>query len=167
MGVIHDIHSARRLMGREIADAYVRWIPMDPTRDDTCRLLTVSCAFDDGALGLIDINIEASYGYAVSVEVVGTTGTVTSAHPSRRSLRAASEERHDIARDPVERFGPAYRVEIEEWARSVLDGTAAGSSAWDGYASVAVADACMASIASGRPERVELPPRPPLYERPG
>ena len=39
------------------------------------------------------------------------------------------------------------------------------SSAWDGYASMVVADACIESAQSGRPAEAHLPERPPLYEQ--
>ena len=41
--------------------------------------------------------------------------------------------------------------------------------AWDGYASLVVAEACIASIRSGKPEAVSVREKPGLYgtKRPG
>ena len=161
--LIHDIHSARWLMGQEIASVYVRCIPREAGRDDTCRLLTVSCTFANGALGLIDVNVEAGYGYFVSAQVVGTTGTVTTAQPYRSTLLSELESRQAIAPGFRDRFDEAYLVELEVWVRSLLAGEPVGPSTWDGYAALAVADACRRSVASGQPETVDLVERFGLY----
>ena len=47
--------------------------------------------------------------------------------------------------------------------RGLRNGAACGPSAWDGYAASVVADACLESLASGRPAGVHLAPRPGLY----
>ena len=48
--------------------------------------------------------------------------------------------------------------------RAVGSGHADGQpDAWDGYAANAVADACLASLASGERADVALAQRPPLY----
>lgn len=156
MGLIHDFHSARVLMGCEIADVFARFIPMDPGSGDTCRLITVSCAFDDGTLGLMDINIEGRYGYEVSVEVVGSLGTARSLPPARAALKLDGEERHDMTTDGMARYATAYLAEAQAWVDSIRRGEPAGPGAWDGYVSVAVADACRASLAGGRSVPVSL-----------
>ena len=161
--IIHDIHSARFLVQREIATVYVTTLPAEPGNVETCRLLTVSCIFDDGALGLMDVNIEAGYGYAVSAEVIGTEGTVTTADPHRLAIRSQLERHQDITPNFLERFGYAYLAELEAWLSSVRTGAPVGPSSWDGYAAVAVAEACRESVASGRPVTVKLSDRFGLY----
>jgi len=161
--IIHDIHSARLLMQQEIATVYVATLPAEPGNVESCRLLTLSCTFADGALGLMDVNIEAGYGYAVSAEVVGTEGTVTTDHPHRLSLRSPLERHEDITPNFRERFEYAYVAELDAWLSSVRTGDAVGPSSWDGYASLAVADACRRSVASGQPVNVKLSDRFGLY----
>ena len=161
--IIHDIHSARFLVQQEIATVYVTTVPAEPRNVETCRLLAVSCTFDDGALGLMDVNIEAGYGYAVSAEVIGTEGTVTTADPHRLAIRSQLERHQDITANFLERFGYAYLAELEAWVSSVRTGDPGGPSSWDGYASLAVAEACRESVASGRPADVRLSDRFGLY----
>ena len=57
----------------------------------------------------------------------------------------------------------AYVTEVREWIESVSTGTPTGSDAWDGYASLVVADACIASLRSGSPEKVAKLDPPALY----
>jgi myo-inositol 2-dehydrogenase/D-chiro-inositol 1-dehydrogenase len=154
--IIHDIHSARYLMGQEFDTVYVTSIPREPGQADTCRLLTISCTFADGAIGLMDVNIEAGYGYAVSAEVVGTRGTVATAHPRLVQMLADGERREEIAGGFRARFGEAYLAELDAWLQSVTTGKAVGPSSWDGYASLAVADACRESVRTGLPVKVEM-----------
>jgi myo-inositol 2-dehydrogenase/D-chiro-inositol 1-dehydrogenase len=161
--IIHDIHSARFLMQREISTVYVTTLPAEPGNVETCRLLTVSCRFDNGALGLMDVNIEAGYGYAVSAEVVGTEGTATTGDPHRLTVRSQLERHQDITANFRERFEYAYLAELDAWLSSVRTGDALGPSSWDGYASLAVADACRESVASGQPVSVKLSDRLDLY----
>jgi myo-inositol 2-dehydrogenase/D-chiro-inositol 1-dehydrogenase len=80
---------------------------------------------------------------------VGETGTV--AIPSA------------ISADYRGRFAQAYEDELRAWVAGVSNGGPPGPSAWDGYAASAVADACLRSLASGRPAAVELEARPELY----
>ena len=63
----------------------------------------------------------------------------------------------------LERFADAYRTELLDWVGAVANGGPTGPTAWDGYAASAVADACLESLASGRPAGVELAERPALY----
>jgi hypothetical protein len=46
---------------------------------------------------------------------------------------------------------------------SIEGGRPPAPDAWDGYASLVVAGACIASIRSGRPEAVSVPEKPALY----
>jgi myo-inositol 2-dehydrogenase/D-chiro-inositol 1-dehydrogenase len=161
--MIHDIHSARFLMGQEIATVYVTSLPAEPGREDTCRLVTLSCRFDDGALGLIDVNVEAAYGYSVSATVVGTQGTVVTADPVRAAVLSGFERHEDIPPDFPERFAEAYRAELDAWLASLQAGRAIGPSSWDGYASLVVAEACQRSVTSGQPAEVDMVERFGLF----
>jgi myo-inositol 2-dehydrogenase/D-chiro-inositol 1-dehydrogenase len=161
--IIHDIHSARWLMGQEIDTVFVKSIAHDAGNPDTCKLLTISCTFVNGALGLMDVNIEASYGYAVSAEVVGSAGTVTTAQPRSTVVLKDFGRHEEIAGGFGPRFGSAYLAELDAWLRSVQSGTPVGPSAWDGYASLAVADACSESLHTNKAVKVALRDRFGIY----
>jgi len=65
--------------------------------------------------------------------------------------------------DYRERFGGAYQRELTEWVDGVLRGEITGPSAWDGYATTAVAEAAVESQVKGGRVAVELAERPALY----
>ena len=69
-----------------------------------------------------------------------------------------------IENDWLERFHTAYVIEMQQWVESLHNGQPTGPDAWDGYASLVVADACIASIRSGSPEKVTKLEPPKLYK---
>jgi myo-inositol 2-dehydrogenase / D-chiro-inositol 1-dehydrogenase len=93
--------------------------------------------------------VNARYGYDIRCELVGETGTL--------------KLDEQVAPDFRARFATAYRLELDAWVRAVGNGGGDGPSAWDGYAANAVADACLASLASGATAPVQLAERPALY----
>lgn len=158
--MIHDFHSARFLTGREIVEVYARWVPLlagDPT---SVRVATVTCTFDDGAVGLIDVNAAAEFGYEVSAEVTGVLGTASTVSPSRAAVRVAGQCETDVTMSWQTRFAHAYELELDAWLASLVTGVPVGPGTWDGYAANAVADAACRSVVTGAPEQVHLRPRP-------
>jgi myo-inositol 2-dehydrogenase/D-chiro-inositol 1-dehydrogenase len=148
--VTHEIDIARWLTGQEVVGATV-FTPRATSRaaaglrDPQLVILETR----DGVLVDIEIFVNARYGYEICCELVGETGTV--AIPSA------------ISADYRGRFAQAYEDELRAWVAGVSNGGPPGPSAWDGYAASAVADACLRSLASGRPAAVELEARPELY----
>jgi len=65
----------------------------------------------------------------------------------------------------LDRFEPAYTIELQEWAESIGSGRPARPAACGGYASLVVAEACIASVRPGKPEGVSLPEKPVFYEQ--
>ncbi len=159
--LIHDIHSVRFLTGQEIVSVYVRNRYL---QDGTAHLITGNFGLEDGGVAAVDVNFEARFGYAVNAELVGTLGTASTVYPHTRTVFEGATTQRDVTMSFQDRFGAAYLAEAENWIQSVRRREPpAGPSAWDGYAASAVADACIRSIASGQPERVEMIPRPELY----
>jgi myo-inositol 2-dehydrogenase/D-chiro-inositol 1-dehydrogenase len=160
--MIHDFNSARFLLGREIVDVYSTWVPLDVAAD-RCQIVTVSATFDDGSLGLIDVNMQSGYGYTVSAEVVGTAGVATTAHPTGAVVLAGGRRSVDVPQSWAARFAPAYLGEMEAWVGSLHTGVPVGPGAWDGYAANAVADAAVASARHGTPVAVDMRERFGIY----
>lgn len=162
--IIHDIHSARFMMGAEISGAQVNWIPANPQKPRTCRLADVNLKFENGAIGTLEYNGDSGYGYEVQVEITGESGvasTVPCAGPIVRNSAGAAQA---IAPSWPQRFQRAYIDEIQDWIRSIIANEATGPSAWDGYMSLVVADACVRSTETGLPVAVPHMERPALYE---
>ena len=162
---VHDIHSIRWLSGKDVKSVFAQTVPADPARPETCRLLLVQMAMTDGTLATIEVNSESGYGYEVFVEAVGSSGSARTTSLTAPEVRSAGTAARAVEPDWLLRFDTAYGLEAQAWVRSLIDGVPTGPSAWDGYAAMAVADACIRSVASGRPEAVDLVERPALYDR--
>lgn len=163
--VVHDLHSARWLMDDEIATVFTSYVPSSPDQPETARIVLVQLQYRNGAIGQIECNVAADYGYEVDVKLTGETGTAET-----NSLRSAVVHQKNsrgqwVEEDWLQRFDVAYISEAREWIRSLQKGAPTGPSAWDGYVSMMVADACVASAKSGKPETVNVPETPSLYQR--
>jgi inositol 2-dehydrogenase len=163
---IHDYDAARFLLGREVVRVCAQGATLvhhhlTPLGDvDTCATVLT---FDDGALGIVEWNRCSAYGYDVRAEVQGTEG----------ALQIGSLRRHDVMRLDArgvlhdtppwfaERFGDAYRAQIEGFATAIRDGTFATPGVEDARRSLLVALTARESAQRGVP--VAVPELPPLH----
>jgi myo-inositol 2-dehydrogenase / D-chiro-inositol 1-dehydrogenase len=146
----HEFDVARWLTGEEIVGATVLTpratsLAANGMRDPQFLILET----EGGVIVDVEVFVNARYGYDIRCELVGETGTLM--------LEPA------VTPGFLERFADAYRHELIDWVDAVADGGPRGPTAWDGYAASAVADACLESLASGRPVDVRLAERPALY----
>jgi myo-inositol 2-dehydrogenase/D-chiro-inositol 1-dehydrogenase len=162
--VVHDIDVTRWLLGQEIAAATVfkarpSSLAPDGLQDPQMVLLETA----EGVLVDVESFVTCQFGYDIRYELVAESGTVAlGEHPG---VQVRSEGRHQgpVPADYKERFGGAYQRELTEWVAGVLRGEVTGPSAWDGYATTAVAEAAVESLAKGGRVAVELAGRPALY----
>lgn len=162
---VHDFHSARWLMADEIKEVMARNIPIAADRPDSCRMLLVQLAFEKGGLGTIEVNADSGYGYEVMVEITGENGLVTSGNASSPVIRGEGVRSARIAPDWLERFEQAYIDEIRAWSASLHEGRVIGPSAWDGYMSLAIAEATVRSVETGESAEIRNIDRPTIYPR--
>ena len=162
---VHDLHSARWLMGEEVVRVYASYVPYSLDRPDTARLLLIQLTFQSGAVGHIECNMEAGYGYEVDVKLTGETGSAETNALQSAVVRHANQRGQWIEQDWLQRFDAAYIHEARAWVNALLAGAPTGPSAWDGYVSMLVADACIASAKSGLPVDVEIPEMAGMYQR--
>jgi myo-inositol 2-dehydrogenase / D-chiro-inositol 1-dehydrogenase len=161
---IHDIDSARWFIEEEIEEVYVRGMNTAPKLgEDVWDLQLIQFSTTGGRMGSIETNVVAGYGYEVGVEVVGESGVVRSAPPSGAVVRRDYAASQRIEDGWLDRFHTAYAIEVQEWNSSLQNGEPTGPDAWDGYASLVVADACIASLRSGSPQKVAKLEVPALY----
>jgi myo-inositol 2-dehydrogenase/D-chiro-inositol 1-dehydrogenase len=162
--VIHEIDTARWLLGQEITA--VRVVPTRRSPNAAGDLLdpqVVLLETDAGVVVDIEVFVNCRYGYDVRCEVVGAAGTVALDSPGTGTLTRDGVRGLHIAADFRERFGPAYRAELQHWVDGVRAGATGGPSAWDGYAATVVAECCVESLSSGRRTTVAVADRPALY----
>ena len=115
-----------------------------------------------GAVVEIEAFVNASYGYEVRCEVVGSEGTVEmgdGAYLTRRADRAIG---HDVPELWLGRFEDAYRRQLQAWVDATQVGRTSGATAWDGLLATITANAAVAAITQG-PQVIDLPERPALY----
>ena len=160
---VHDIHSARWLMGDDVASVYTSHVVDVPEQPESTRLVLLQLTFRSGGLASLEVNLDSNYGYEVVVEVSGESGTLRTPSISSPILRKGGGATRAIEPNWLERFETAYRIEAEAWVRAARDGGATGPTAWDGYAAMRVAEAAERSLETGRAEAVPVEPRPALY----
>ena len=161
---IHDLDSARWMLDGEIEEVFVRGLDTTGSpAEGEFDLQLIQLSASGGRLGVIEVYVDAGYGYEVGVEVVGTRGTAYTAPPTGAVVRLARNYSQNVEADWLERFEIAYTVQLQRWIESQNNGHLNGPNAWDGYAALVVAEACIASIKSGNPEPVSQPEKPKLY----
>lgn len=161
--LIHDMHSARWMMGAEIRSVYVQWLPALADRPRSARFAIVQLAFENGAIGSLDWSGDSGYGYEVAVEITGETGTAATFSHSSPLLRQGGAISQAVTPDWPQRFSAAYIDEAQSWIDSIRGDEPAGPSAWDGYMSLVLAEACIRSTETGLPEGPVGIERPALY----
>jgi myo-inositol 2-dehydrogenase / D-chiro-inositol 1-dehydrogenase len=162
---IHDIDSARWFLEEEIEEVYLHGMNTAPKLgEDVWDVQLIQFSTSGGRMGTIETNVVSGYGYEVGVELVGEQGVVRSAPPAGAVVRRERAASQRIEDDWLERFHTAYVIEMQQWVESLVgNGSPTGPDAWDGYASLVVADACLASLRSGSPQKVAKLEPPALY----
>lgn len=162
--VVHDIDVTRWLLADEVVAASVfapRSSSLAPAglRDPQLVLLETAT----GVLVDVESFVGCQYGYDIRYELVGETGTASLGEQPGVQVRRQGAYHGPIPPSFRERFGAAYEAELRAWVRGALQGEISGPSAWDGYATTAVAEACVRAQAGGGRVAVELAARPALY----
>lgn len=166
---IHDYDAARFLLGREVVrvtaqGATLMHHHLTVLGDiDTCATTLV---FEGGALGLTEWNRCSPYGYDVRAEVIGTEGALQIGSVRRGDVTLLNESGATVETTPwfAERFGEAYRAEIEAFVDAVREGHAASPGIEDARRSLLVALTARASYERGVTR--EVPELPPLVRHP-
>jgi myo-inositol 2-dehydrogenase/D-chiro-inositol 1-dehydrogenase len=162
--VVHDIDVTRWLLGQEIVAATVykaRRSSLAPEGLQDPQMVLLETA--EGVLVDVESFVSCQFGYDIRYELVGETGTLSLGELSGVLVRQEGQYHGPIPADYRERFGGAYQSELQEWVDGVLQGQVTGPSAWDGYATTAVAEAAVESQSKGDRVAVELVDRPALY----
>ena len=123
---VHDIHSARWLMGDDVASVYTSHVVDVPEQPESTRLVLLQLTFRGGGLASIEVNLDSNYGYEVIVEVSGEKGTLRTPSLESPILRKGGGATRAVEADWLERFEVAYRIEAEAWVRAARAGGATG-----------------------------------------
>jgi myo-inositol 2-dehydrogenase/D-chiro-inositol 1-dehydrogenase len=163
---IHDIDSARWLLGQEITEVFVRGVRTHSSfNEETRDMLLLQMTLSGECLATAEVSVAVEYGYEVSAEIVGERGSVLSTEPNNVLVCSQGARFVAVPKDHLSRFQQAYILELTDWVHSVQTGQVfSGANAWDGYMSLLVTDACIHSLQSGAPVSVPTPSKPSLYQ---
>ncbi len=154
---VHEIDISRWLLGSEMVAAQV--FPAGPV-----GLLMIILHTTKGEVVSTEVNINGGYGYHVHAQIVGTKGTIEMTAPTHTVTNVAGSQGFGYPSGWIPRFAQAYRDQMQAWVAAIANGTVAGASAWDGYVTTAIAEQIVAAMTIDGATKIELPPRPALYE---
>lgn len=162
--VAHEVDATRWLLGHEItAVTVLRPTPSSGAPDGLRDPQFVVLETDGGALSDVEIFVNCGFGYQVQAEAVCERGTARIGDGHALVTHMAGRWGGTVAQDWTERFTQAYDDEVQAWVDATRRGVVTGPSAWDGYATTAVAEAAVESLTKGGRVAVELVERPALY----
>ena len=159
--LIHDFDTLRFLNpGAQAVDVFaVADALVEPAWRDRGLLDTavVTVRFDNGAIGTAEACFEASYGYDVRAEVLGSGGMIAMGDGRRTGMTFAGAGGRvvETARGDQELFAAAYTAELAAFAESIRTGAEPTVTGEDARAALEIALAAAESVRTGRPVRVE------------
>lgn len=154
---IHDFDMARYLMASEVDEIYVVGAArVDPKIGEIGDLDTViiTLRFANGAIGTIDNNRKAVYGYDQRVEVFGSKGMVAACNPTLDTHVYSNQEGIHSALPLhffLERYSTSYVIEMREFIECVQNNTPPPISGMDGRIPIVMGLAAKKSYQENRP----------------
>jgi myo-inositol 2-dehydrogenase/D-chiro-inositol 1-dehydrogenase len=167
--VVHEVDAARFLLGEEITSVQViRGVPTSIAPAGTSDPMLVVFETESGRIVTDEIYARTQVGYEVRTEVVGERGSALIGLDQNLQVKT-SDGRWGGQLSPsfVERFGAAYDAELQHWVDAARTGSIDGPGAWDGYAAVAVCEAGVEAVRTGKKVTVTMDPRPVVEPDPG
>ena len=146
---VHSFDLLRHLTGREAlrVSAHMGRVTTRETEDN----FAAAVEMEGGLLALVG-GSRATGGRSGAIELAGRDGQLVGDHVHGHAARLAGTSRIAL---PVEASVPTVLATLVEFAAALTSGRAPAVTLADGAASVALAEACYRSAASGRPELVE------------
>jgi predicted dehydrogenase len=112
----------------------------------------VNLRYASGAIGNVELSRNAFYGYDIRTEVLGSEGGVVIGGYQHTPvlLLTRSGAQHDITPYLMERFGPAYRSQIEHFVDCVQHGRRPDVGGADALAAFEIALAATRAYQTGQ-----------------
>lgn len=155
---IHDIDLARWYMGEVATVQAIGGLLAYPELGAVGDIdnAVISLVFESGRLGVIDITRNGIYGYDISMELLGTKGTLRAGYLRETPLTVMTKTgvTHDTVPYFMQRFADAYTAQLENFARNVLHDREPPVTIDDGVEALRVAVAATRAQQLG--ERVDL-----------
>ncbi len=153
---IHDFDLARWLMSDEVVEVHAYGtvaIRPEVARYGDVVASLVNLKFAHGAIGNIESYTQATYGYDVRTEVVGSRGSVFIGTLDQKPIAFlhAGGRVQPIADHFLTRFADAYLAEVTDFVDAMLAGREPRVTAEDGYKALAIAAAAELSLLQAKP----------------
>jgi len=153
---IHDFDLARWLMGSEVERVTAEGtllVCKDLEAVGDIDNALINLRFMNGALGNVEVSLNAFYGYDIRTEILGSEGAVMiGVHqhtPVMLFTRAGAQ--HDVTPYLMERFGDAYGAQLQHFVDCLYDGQAPSVGAADALAACEIGIAATRAYRTGRP----------------
>lgn len=155
---IHEFDIARFLMGEVTAVhawGTVRFHP-DAAELGDVDTATTLLRFASGALGVVENSRQAVYGYDIVTEVFGEKGKLVVQAEPKTPLRHYHKEGYKLDHYHffMDRFGPAFRAELEAFFGAVAEGKSPSPGVADAVESLKIGLAATRSWKENRPVQV-------------
>jgi myo-inositol 2-dehydrogenase/D-chiro-inositol 1-dehydrogenase len=156
--LVHDFDLARFLVGEVEEVSAWGGVLIDPGYTDAGDVDTAVAMlrFANGALGVVEGARRTTWGYDIRTEIAGSLARLVIEAPQKTPLRV-SRDLHfsgDHYESFPDRFGAAYRAELEYFFGCLRDGATPTPGVRDALESLRVALAATRSLREGRPVRV-------------
>ncbi len=159
---VHDIDISRWLLSDEVSAVTV--LKARPnSRGGGADPLLVILEMVGGAIVDIEVSVNVGYGYDIRGEVSGEWGAAELATSTSILVKTEGVARGHVPGNWPERFAQAFDDEFRAWIAAASAGTAAGPSAWDGYAATVVCQAALQANATQARTSVTMIERPTFY----
>ena len=160
--VVHEVDVVRFLLDEEIASVQViTTVPTSIAPEGTADPMLVIFETTSGRVVTDEVFVRSQVAYEVRTEVVAERGSALIGL-DQNLVTKTTDGRWGGRITPgfVERFAPAYQVELQRWVDAARRGTIDGPGAWDGYAAVAVCEAGVEALSTGAKVQVVIEPKP-------
>ncbi len=158
---IHDIDLMRWFLGSDPIEVYAsgttfKHPEFKNANDDETGVAMYKC--ENGAIGFVHVGRTAAHGYHVETEIIGTEGSLRiSPVPSKNLCVVYNKE--GVLQECVsgfpERFGEAYRLEMEDFINCIQNGWKPEVKVYDGTKSTQIGFATTESYRSGGIIKIE------------
>lgn len=160
--VSHDFDSIRYLTGAEVTKIYAEaatlvYEQLKPHGDYDNVVVTMKLS--NGAIAYVDSCAYTPYGYDIRVELLGTKAAafIEMGNNSSYTLLGASGQVSDTPQSYQERFGKAYRDEMEDFARCIMEDAQPRAGPAEGRAAIKVGLAARESVKQQKPVALQWP----------
>ncbi len=153
---IHDFDLARWFMGSEVKHVFAEGALLvceELAQVGDIDNAVITLRFMNGVLGTVEVSRNAFYGYDIRTEVLGSEGAVTiGAHQHTPvMLLTRSGAQHDVVPYLMERFGDAYRAQMQHFVNCLRDGQPPSVGGADALAALEIGIAATRAYQTGRP----------------